>query len=145
MINTVNMKDILYIGIELDKESSDRLRTLGLGYIFTNTRNFDPKYYCHHMTVAFKTDIDDEVIRYYNECEGKIFTLTPIAIGHTDKACAVLVETDAPTKSKFKHITIATNIITNGKPVDSNEITNFEKINGDAMALTGILKAFYRK
>jgi hypothetical protein len=60
----------------------------------------------------------------------------------SDKACAVEVETIAPTTSKLKHVTIAINKITNDKPFESNLITNWVDVN--PISLHGRLKFYYK-
>ena len=104
----------------------------------------DWKIYCHHMTIRFgdiKETDDDDLVRFIKENEGKEFNMKLISFGESDKAMAVQVETDCPSKNEIKHITIA--VSQNGKPYDSNKIVNWRKINKEILikgTLTNILQ-----
>ena len=59
--------------------------------------------------------------------EGKQFPLTIIAIGKSEKACALQVEMDdIPCSNNLRHITVS--VAPNGKPVDSNNILDWHNI-----------------
>lgn len=141
MIN--NKKRLLYIGIGLDEYSSETIKKLGEEIINSKAiTNFEPKYFCHHMTVSFYKNLNDKILEWARENKGKEFTMNVTGIGFSDKAIAVKVETNAPTTSNFKHITIATNLLTNGKPFDSNNIENWFTIKG-LFSLKGTLQFYY--
>jgi len=67
-----------------------------------------------------KSDLSQEEL-------GKKVVLTVTAIGSTDKVIAVKVEGYEST-NKVPHITVAVNLIDGGKPVMSNDITNWMPI-----------------
>jgi hypothetical protein len=83
---------------------------------------------CHHMTINFR-GLSNE--------EGKSVTLKVVAIGKSDKAIAVKVE-GFPTTNKIPHITVAIDRNGGAKPKDSNDIQNWEPING--ITLNGVVE-----
>lgn len=94
--------------------------------------------YCHHMTIVFGDPKDkDEVDIFVDENEGKEFEMNVTHIGDSDKCIAVMVETNVPSKNKIKHITVATS--PDGKPYESNLITNWKTVN-KPLKLTGVVK-----
>jgi hypothetical protein len=56
------------------------------------------------------------------------FDLLVTHIGQTDKVVAVKVESEIKTQNKIPHITIAVNRMEGGKPVMSNDITEWSPI-----------------
>lgn len=136
--------NILYVAVVLDEESKHRLMEAVKKHLVEDqVPNWnDFKIICHHHTIAFKNNLTDDLVEWANEHNGDEFEMTTNALGVSDKALAVEVETDLPCANKVKHITVMTNPETNGKPVDSNYITDwtpFEKI-----PLKGRLEIFYR-
>ena len=97
---------------------------------------------CHHMTIAFGNQITDELYNYSKTHEGEVFPIKVISIGYSDKAIAFGVETECPSANKIKHITLCT--LGDGKPVDSNYITNWKPMSMPT-DLQGKLTFMYRK
>lgn len=115
-----------YIGLVLNENSHDLLVNVTTNLInnLDNVSNY--KIFCHHMTVAFKTMFDDDILNYLNNNKGNKYRITATHVGMSDKAIALKVETDCPSYNNIKHITLAT--INDGKPKDSNDITNWIKL-----------------
>ena len=131
---------ILYVAIELQPDSKLKLIDLFNDY---NPWNGKYKIICHHSTIAFGKAVD-KYLDWITENNNKEIKLTATEIGFNDKTCAVKVATDfdVPCDNKIRHITLATNIVNNGKPVDSNTITNWESI--DKLTLFGNVKIYYK-
>jgi len=133
-------KEILYIALELDKDSKDTL--LDLATDLVNGVNFTPTFYCHHSTLCFWTDLTEELLEFAQEHIGEEFDIWAYMIGYNDKAVAVGVDYVCPCANKIKHITLMTNAKTNGKPKDSNYITKWNRIN--PIKLKGVLTIYYK-
>lgn len=113
------IENFLYAGAELDSASSNLLKKYHIdGW----------KFYAHHMTIHFGARTLPKYIEDWLLLnEGKEFTLTVIALGVSDKACAVQVKIDdIPCSNNLRHITIS--VAPNGKPVDSNNILDWHNI-----------------
>ena len=136
--------NILYVAVVLDEESKHRLMEAVKKHLVDgqvpNWNDF--KIICHHHTIAFKNNLTDDLVEWANEHNGDEFEMTTNALGVSDKALAVEVETDLPCANKVKHITVMTNPETNGKPVDSNYITDWTPF--EEIPLKGRLEIFYR-
>lgn len=107
--------DVLYSAVVLDEKSKSLL--------LQNFRSIIPedwKIYVHHMTIAFGKGVQDK-----SEL-GKTVTLRVTKLGISDMAIAVGVE-GYPSKNAIPHITLAINP-NGGKPVMSNDITNWKDI-----------------
>ena len=87
-------------------------------------------WYLHHCTLLHKSQKD-----YYTEREilesnlGKMCAITIDAVGYTDKAMAFRLNKEllgVPCANNTPHITICT--FNGGKPVDSNNITEWKDI-----------------
>lgn len=79
----------------------------------------------HHMTIKL-----GELTPELKPQIGQVVNIMATEIGISDKAVAVKV-TGKPagwTTNKVPHITLAVNRVGGGKPVDSNKITNWEKL-----------------
>lgn len=138
----INNKDILYVGIELKEESKDRLiRIFDLLNPWDN--NDEWKVICHHSTIAYGKSVNSILDWVYNN-EGIEVELTAYKFGFNDKACAVEVRPniEMPYINNIKHITLAVNKTNNGKPVDSNTITDWSKLN--SIKLSGNVKVYYK-
>ena len=137
-----NIENILYLGLELDGESKLIAKLLAKKKINELGWN-NVNYLCHHMTISFHTNFDEDILVWFERNEGKEFPLAATEIGYSDKALALKVETSVPSTNVLKHITLCTNIGTNGKPKDSNDITQWEKL-VIPINLQGIVKAYYK-
>lgn len=124
VVKKFNLQNLLYISVNLNEESSNKLKDL---FINNNPWGDDKtRIICHHMTIAFHTMISDLVLDYTLQNLGKTKELKVIGYGFSEKAFAVLIETDVPSTNLRKHITCAVNLDNNGKPVDSNSISNWK-------------------
>lgn len=111
--------DVLYSAVVLDEESRREL---------SRVEDMIPdgwKIFAHHMTIVFGKGVPNQ------EDLGKEVTLYVEAIGLSDMAMAVRVE-GYPSANAIPHITIAINP-DGGKPVMSNNITNWRKIKNFAI------------
>lgn len=126
VVKKYNLQNILYISVNLNEESSYKLKDL---FINNNPWGDDKtKIICHHMTMAFCNFLTDKVLEWAILNDGKVESLKVVSYGWSDKAFAVAVETDVPSTNKIKHVTCAINLNNNGKPVDSNSITNWVNV-----------------
>lgn len=82
------------------------------------------KVFAHHMTINFGKGLPESL----RGDLGQTKNLKAISIGKSDMAMAVVVE-GYPTDNKVPHITIAVNVAGGGKPVMSNDITEWTKLN----------------
>lgn len=116
----------IYLGVFLDEKSKTRL--MELANEMNNIPDKSWKFYCHHMTLAYndKSEKASEIFDYYHPFLGEYVTLLATEIGVSDKAVAVKMEWDSPSCNKINHITIA--VSPDGKPVDSNKITNWKPL-----------------
>ena len=120
--------NILYISIDLDNESRHRLKYFCEEDV-TEQFGDDAVYKCHHMTISHYSRLTPEILNWCQSNEGKVFNLYVDRIGFGDKAIAVGVDIDdVPCTQAYPHITVAVNSSTNGKPVDSNYITEFDDV-----------------
>ena len=83
------------------------------------------KLYNHHMTIAFNNGSTefDNLYNKYKDGFGQNVRLKIDGIGVSDDAIAVRVNWKYPIANKIPHITVATP--PDGKPVNSNKITNW--------------------
>jgi hypothetical protein len=116
----------IYLGVFLDEKSKSKL--LALANEIDIIPNSSWKLYCHHMTLAYndKSERASEIFNYYRSYIGEHVTLLATEIGVSDKAIAVKMEWNNPSGNKINHITIA--VSPDGKPVDSNKITNWKPL-----------------
>ena len=135
------MKKIIYAGIFLDEESKNKLYPLIV--IITKKLNWDNyKTICHHMTIAFHTNLNEQIKNWCDEHYGNKIQLTVIAVGFSEKTIAVKVKAvGVPCTNKTSHITLCVNNDTNGKPVDSNYIMSWQDISN--IAISGKVQYFY--
>ena len=78
--------------------------------------------HCDHMTINMGEASEGPAVEFL----GKKVSLKAVAYAISEKALAVEVETEVPSKNKIKHITIATSAT--GRPGDSNDLTNWKHI-----------------
>lgn len=135
----MNDKQILYLGMEVKPEDKNIILSKFTDYI---NEHMDGNYklLCHHMTIAFHTNMPDNILNWVYQNENKEFEYTLTAIGYSDKAIACIINTEIPSTNNLKHITLAININNNGKPVDSNYIVNWDEIT--PLTFNGIIKIY---
>jgi hypothetical protein len=117
----LSASDILYYGIELDKESQGILKE-------KFGAHKDWKIFCHHMTCVFtggRSEADSRIKKWFEMNEGREIILVVSHYGVTEKCAAVRVMTEAPCRNKVKHITLGINPEKGGKPADSNFINEW--------------------
>jgi tRNA nucleotidyltransferase/poly(A) polymerase len=108
-----NKKKVSYSGVILNEESRKLLKK----YI---PYPKDWEFIGHHMTINMGP-LKEE----YTPLLGQSFDLLVTHIGRTDKVVAVKVESEIKTQNKTPHITIAVDRVNGGKPVMSNDITDW--------------------
>lgn len=127
----------IYVGIFLDMRSKRKLQKL-----YQIPDGWTP--YFDHMTVVFNdhTKAAEDIYSVCKYLEGNKYKLQISGSGIDGKAYAVSVNTPAgvPSGNAINHITLATS--PKGKPVDSNNIANWSKINTNRLFVTGTLKIF---
>lgn len=74
----------------------------------------------HHMTIDL-----GPLRNEYRPLLGQSFDLLVTHVGYTDKVLAVKIDTQFSTKNDYPHITVAVNREAGGRPMTSNEITNW--------------------
>ena len=111
--------------VVLDEQSRTELLTSFKDYVPLGWKLFG-----HHMTIKFGSGLPFEIAHLCDES----VTLVVTHIGISDKAIAVKVN-GFPSFNKIPHITIAVNDSEGGKPVMSNNITDWKKVN--PIELTG--------
>jgi hypothetical protein len=116
MKNIKNFK-ILYSGVVLDEKNRSKLLSH-----FSVSNGW--KSFAHHMTIAFGKSL--ESLNLQND-KDKIVDLEVTHIGETDKVIAVKVSGYYST-NETPHITLYVNVDDGGKPVMSNKITNWKKL-----------------
>lgn len=134
------MEDLLYIGLELDDISRKRLLPLLDTDGIEDPDNI--KIINHHMTIAFYTNIPDDIFNWCVDHRGEMIQMTAVKLGASEKAVAVQVDTDAPSTNTIKHITLAVDLSNGGKPVDSNYIKEWVSI--DPIVLFGKVTFYYK-
>lgn len=129
------IENFVYAGAELDSASSNLLKKYHIdGW----------KFYAHHMTIHFGARTLPKYIEdWLLSNEGKEFIMTVIAVGVSDRACAVQLEYDEiPCTNNLRHVTISVNP-DKGKPVDSNHITDW--VNITPFTIKGTIKVYKTK
>lgn len=135
-----------YSAVVLDEPSQQRLKDFALEpetnvkvnsiRLPIHVRDNGWKVYCHHMTINMGPL--PEHLKSYLDSDQK---LEAIAIGVSDKAVAVRVigTMAGHSKNDIPHITIAVNVKGGGKPVDSNKITQWTRLE-KPIKLSGVVK-----
>jgi len=107
---------VLYSAVVLDEKSKNELLA-----------KFDIpegwKTFAHHMTIVFGKGLPEDM----KSDLGKTVTLTVKELGISDMAIAVKVD-GYPSTNNIPHITMAVNVNEGGKPVMSNQITNWKPV-----------------
>lgn len=125
-------KKVSYCAVVLDEKGKNILASK-----VGNEIPEDWKPIMHHMTIGFGKSLEDLGL---NEYEGQTVELVVEALGKSKMAIAVKVN-GFKTLNNIPHITIAINANEGGKPVMSNDITNWENIK--SFTITGIIKNVY--
>lgn len=89
--------------------------------------------FCHHMTIKYPGI--PEFVKQYVDTDA---SLEVTHIGISDKVVAVRV-VGFHSENKYPHITVAVNTLGGGKPVMSNNITEWRTIEG-SLLLKGTVK-----
>lgn len=138
------MKEFKYFGLFLSKIARDNLLYL----LLKNDRYKDyisaaHRIYLGHLTLIHKSHLNalhlnEELFAKTNKLIGRCFKLTITGIGISDKAKAFKVEIPVGLTclNATPHITICT--FNDGKPVDSNNITEWKNI--ELLHITATLK-----
>lgn len=125
MKNIKNFK-VLYSAVVLDEKSKSKLLSkisVPDGW----------ETIAHHMTIVFGKGLESVNME---DLKGENLTLTVTHLGVSDKAIAVKVSGCYST-NKISHITVAVDSKNGGKPVMSNDITNWSEI--QSFTLNGIV------
>jgi 2'-5' RNA ligase len=133
----------IYFGVFLDENSKNELVNI-TNKLFKKFNLENWKIFCHHMTIAFNNKTNDalELFEQYKNDFGTEYELIATHVGISDDAMAVKVSFNYPIANKIPHITLATP--QNGKPVNSNHITDWKKLS-KPIKLTGVLNSFNKK
>ena len=135
-----------YSAVVLDETSQQKLKDFALDpdtnvkvnsiRLPIHVRDNGWKVFCHHMTVNMG-ELPTHLKTYLDSDQ----KLEAIAIGVSDKAVAVKVigTMAGHSKNNIPHVTIAVNVKGGGKPVDSNKITQWTKLE-KPIGLSGIVK-----
>lgn len=132
------LENWIYFGVFLDDNESERLYNIVESLPGIKIPS-DWKKYAHHMTIIFnnKTDVAQAWAKTTLQRMGEDVCLTVTHVGVSDKSIAVRVSGEMSANS-IPHITIACS--PNGKPVDSNKITNWREI--DPFKIDGVISVF---
>lgn len=138
------LKNILYISVNLDYSSKQQLESFFNEHNIWQNKNI--KLLCHHMTITFHTVLPYHILEYTYKNIGENKDMKVVGYGVSEKAFAVLVETDVPSTNDKKHITCAVNLDNGGKPVDSNSIENWTMLSPEKrFNLKGAVTINYKK
>lgn len=126
----------VYYGIFFDKNTQKQLLEFAKNYVGIPD---DWKIFCHHMTIIFndKSTEKQHMAKKLDEYLGSKHIITIDGIGVSDRAIALGVR--FITQNERSHITIAT--APDAKPVESNNITNWYKID-EEFSVEGTLDVF---
>jgi len=117
-----------YLAVVLSEQSSEKLKK-----VFGNIQP-DWEWYGHHMTIKLG-GATTELQRYV----GTQYTLLVTHIGQSDLAVAVKVADSGLSLNKIPHVTLRVNTKQNGKPVDSNKIVHWNKVES-VFSINGIVE-----
>lgn len=84
----------------------------------------DWKTICHHMTI----NMGDSSKGPAKGLLGKSVKMTVVAVAKNDKVIAAKVETQVPSVNTVKHVTLAVDVKNGGKPVMSNQLTEWVSV-----------------
>lgn len=124
------MNNFHYFGLFLDTDTKNRLMDILTDNIDYNIAlNVADKIFIDHCTLLHVSQLhgNSEIYNYLKGYVGEKFQIVINGVGISDKAMAFRVdEKSVVCVNDTPHITIAT--FRGGKPVDSNEITNWKDI-----------------
>jgi hypothetical protein len=109
----------MYTAVNLDEESKTKLVRHLIGYIPTGW-----EIIAHHMTINLGP-VDKGPIKD-RKFLGMSVEMEAEAIAASDKVIAVKIKTLIPSNNNIKHITVAVNRAGGGKPVMSNDLTDWQ-------------------
>ena len=132
------IKNWIYYGVFLDEDESERVYNIVNSLPGINIPN-DWKKYAHHMTIVYnnKSEVAQAWANSTEQRLGEDVLLRATHVGLSDKAIAIRVNGEI-SSNDISHITIACS--PTGKPVDSNKITNWRKI--DPFIINGRIDVF---
>lgn len=122
----------LYASVILTKESSQTLKNM-LHTLIPGGWDI----YAHHMTIRFGGGLPEHM----KDDLGKTVSLTATHIGVSDVAIAVKV-TGYESMNDIPHVTVAVNRVAGGKPVMSNDITDWVELS-EQLPLVGTVAENY--
>ena len=138
--STIDVRQLSYIALVLDEASSNVLKAFAKHSMPWD----DATSYCHHMTIAHHTNVTPKLMKWAQKHEGETFTLRATDYGYSDKAYAMKVNAGkVPSVNRLTHVTMATNNATQGKAVDSNNISTWTKLT-TPITLTGTVQFIYK-
>lgn len=114
---------VSYTGIVLDEKSHNKLLEI-FGPTWEDEPGWEP--IAHHMTIKMGGLPQDK-----QHLLGMKFSLRIIAFAGNDKVKAVEVEAPIDTVNKTPHITLAVNRARGGKPVMSNQLTDWVPVKSE--------------
>lgn len=126
------MKDFHYFGLFLEDEVKIKLYSFLLSFLHENNISlilFDDDTILDHCTLLHVSQLHGnyEIYNYLNDRIGEKYEIVINGIGISDKAVAFrIAEYSVVCVNEVPHITIAT--FNGGKPVDSNNITEWKDI-----------------
>ena len=124
------MNNFHYFGLFLDTDTKNRLMDILTDNIDYNIAlNVADKIFIDHCTLLHVSQLhgNSEIYNYLKGYVGEKFQIVINGVGISDKAMAFRVDGKSVVcVNDIPHITIAT--FRGGKPVDSNEITNWKDI-----------------
>lgn len=144
-------RPIHYIAVELDSVSRQKV----VAYAETHLPWEKAEIIAHHMTLLHHTGLraapddpevaqKDYVLAWALAHEGEEATMSATEVGHSHQAFAIHVtSTQAPSRNRIKHVTLATNPATGGSAVDSNNIVHWELL-PEPMELRGKVTIYYK-
>lgn len=121
----------------LDNETSEYINASFSEII---PRNWIPNI-DHHMTICSGINSQEE-LKFIGREYGSKHSMEVVAVGISEDAIALKVETSIPSKNKIKHITLATPI--KGKPYESNNITDWYELDEPFQVFGKITRVKYK-
>lgn len=122
-------KSKMFASLVLDKQSANKLVEAVKQYIPEGW-----KIFAHHMTINFGKGLPEDMKGDINS----IKTIKATEIGVSDMAIAVKVE-GYHSDNEIPHVTVVVNTAEGGKPVMSNQITNWQKLD-NYINLSGVVE-----